>query len=460
MPWIVPAPRRSGRECAVSNSPGSKNLLTLVIAMFAVSFLLALSAEQANAIPAFARKYKTSCSTCHYAFPRLNGFGKAFNNNGFRYPEGQDPEMTKDTPVSLGSEAYKRVWPDAIWPTDMAGVPPVSFRALGRFHYQEIDGMTTFEVPHELELLFGGTFDDKLSYVGEIELEHEAEVGYDFAIQYDFSPAAHLKIGSVGPEWTPEHHRLTKEHYNVDNLRNQSGTWRGRSGAGAGMALWGALNGSGGKGGLTYNVGIGNGQNDEENFDLNKDKDVYARATYKFGGLGEAGGTEGQASTSSAFYEDNSIRFGGFAYRGVATDGSGHDDEFNVFGGDVDLWYNRFSVTAGGMAMSSEYGSNVTTKVASKTGVSLVEEWVPNTRDSFAAFATGRCVLYPWLIGYARYEYTDIDTDSDADPQTTLIPAVIVMVRANVKCSAEYKIPLDDASQDQGKGTLQVDFAF
>jgi thiol-disulfide isomerase/thioredoxin len=42
-------------------------------------------------IPAFSRKYKTSCSTCHYAAPMLNGFGKAFKNNGYRYPAGADP---------------------------------------------------------------------------------------------------------------------------------------------------------------------------------------------------------------------------------------------------------------------------------------------------------------------------------------------------------------------------------
>ena len=69
---------------------------------------LSLIVQETQAIPSFARKYKTSCSTCHYAFPKLNGFGKAFKNNGYRYPAGQDLEMTKEEPVSLGADAYKK----------------------------------------------------------------------------------------------------------------------------------------------------------------------------------------------------------------------------------------------------------------------------------------------------------------------------------------------------------------
>ena len=40
----------------------------------------------AKAIPAFARKYQTSCTTCHTAFPKLNPFGEAFRRNNYRFP--------------------------------------------------------------------------------------------------------------------------------------------------------------------------------------------------------------------------------------------------------------------------------------------------------------------------------------------------------------------------------------
>ena len=49
----------------------------LVLALLA--FLLPQSAD---AITAFARKYQTSCMTCHESLPRLNAVGEAFRLNG------------------------------------------------------------------------------------------------------------------------------------------------------------------------------------------------------------------------------------------------------------------------------------------------------------------------------------------------------------------------------------------
>ena len=36
-----------------------------------------------KAIPAFSRKYQTSCTTCHNNYPELNDFGEAFKKRGF-----------------------------------------------------------------------------------------------------------------------------------------------------------------------------------------------------------------------------------------------------------------------------------------------------------------------------------------------------------------------------------------
>ncbi|MFQ5453671.1 MAG: hypothetical protein ACE5D6_05745, partial [Candidatus Zixiibacteriota bacterium] len=111
-----------------------KRLLTIGVGacLLLASMFFAVKTE---AVPTFARKYKTSCSTCHYAFPRLNYFGKAFRDNGLRYPGG-DKEFAKEEAVSLGSESYKRVFPDAIWPADIPGAPVVSFRWISRMHYE------------------------------------------------------------------------------------------------------------------------------------------------------------------------------------------------------------------------------------------------------------------------------------------------------------------------------------
>ncbi|HVR87262.1 MAG TPA: hypothetical protein VMU54_23260, partial [Planctomycetota bacterium] len=45
------------------------------------------AAGRAEALPEWARKYKTSCVTCHEAFPSLNSVGEAFRLNGYRFPD-------------------------------------------------------------------------------------------------------------------------------------------------------------------------------------------------------------------------------------------------------------------------------------------------------------------------------------------------------------------------------------
>src|SRR5580693_8313807 len=79
------------------------------------------------AIPAFSRQYGTSCSTCHVAFPKLNDFGKAFKDAGFKFPK-DDETFLKVPPVMLGAPAQKEIWPKAIWPGTIPGLPPIGLR--------------------------------------------------------------------------------------------------------------------------------------------------------------------------------------------------------------------------------------------------------------------------------------------------------------------------------------------
>lgn len=87
-----------------------------------------------HAIPAFARMYGTSCSTCHIDFPKLNDFGKAFKDAGFKFPK-DDESMIKIPPVMLGAPANKELWPKAIWPGNIPGIPPIGFRMNNYFQY-------------------------------------------------------------------------------------------------------------------------------------------------------------------------------------------------------------------------------------------------------------------------------------------------------------------------------------
>src|SRR5271157_131632 len=106
-----------------------KWLSLLFVTVLAVSSaLIVLSVPtSAGAIPAFSRKYGTSCSTCHMDFPKLNDFGKAFKDAGFKFPKG-DEDFIKVPQVMLGAPAQKELWPHTVFPGTIPGLPPIGLR--------------------------------------------------------------------------------------------------------------------------------------------------------------------------------------------------------------------------------------------------------------------------------------------------------------------------------------------
>ena len=95
-----------------------------LIAKHSARLLLAVAAlvpafampDAAEAMPAFARQYNISCSTCHSAYPRLNDFGEAFAAANFRLPNWResntvdtgDPKLVlqKFPPFAIRAQAY------------------------------------------------------------------------------------------------------------------------------------------------------------------------------------------------------------------------------------------------------------------------------------------------------------------------------------------------------------------
>ncbi len=100
----------------------------------ALMVLVLAFCKPSHAIPAFARMYGTSCSTCHIDFPKLNDFGKAFKDAGFKFPKDNE-SMLKIPPVMLGAPANAEVWPKAIWPGTIPGQPPIGLRYNNYFQY-------------------------------------------------------------------------------------------------------------------------------------------------------------------------------------------------------------------------------------------------------------------------------------------------------------------------------------
>ena len=78
----------------------------IFIVLVGLLVLVALTGSS-QAIPAFSRQYGTSCSTCHVDFPKLNDFGKAFKDAGFKFPK-DDESFIKIPPVLLGAPADRK----------------------------------------------------------------------------------------------------------------------------------------------------------------------------------------------------------------------------------------------------------------------------------------------------------------------------------------------------------------
>jgi hypothetical protein len=67
-----------------------RRMSSVLVAAFALIFLIIGSSRSANALPAFARKYGLRCSACHESWPMLNFFGQKFKDNGYQLMNDRD----------------------------------------------------------------------------------------------------------------------------------------------------------------------------------------------------------------------------------------------------------------------------------------------------------------------------------------------------------------------------------
>lgn len=425
-----------------------------------IVFLLVLAAipDRADAVPAFARKYKTACITCHATFPRLTALGEAIRLNGYKMPGG-DELYVKDQPVSMGAEAYKQVFPNAVWPSDIPGMPPLSIRIKTDYDF-DVGGSkasrTEFKLD-EAELLAAGSLGENMSFFVEIAHE-EPELEIDFVNQEveEFESGTefsgwllwedlfkrsvgenhlNLRFGSIGMQDlalpnTRDHNRITVQHYlYVDELHLSA---HGSSGVGV------EANGFGKN--WRYNAGVLNGDG------ATSKKNYYAAASLKFGGLGYdgSGGTTvegGLSTTPSGYWRDDSILIGAFYYK---TYSGAQDLQFDRIGADARLNYKDLSVALGFIT-----GDN---------------DAMNEKKDIW--FAEAEYFVLPWLQPYLRYE--NLESDLSNGDKSRLVVGAACLARANVKFNVEGRFytkndPIEAATgdkNDEDRVVVRLDYAF
>ncbi len=120
----------------------------IVITALTAIFSAALS-ESLFAIPAFARKYKMSCSVCHSPFPRLKDYGEEFAGDGFVLKDKDAPRYY----VDAGDENL-----------DLIREFPFAVRLDGHLMYAEDEEKLDFRTPYKLKMLSGGALSENLAY--------------------------------------------------------------------------------------------------------------------------------------------------------------------------------------------------------------------------------------------------------------------------------------------------------
>ncbi len=407
---------------------GKLAILAVAAACLALPLLFP---SQASAIPAFARRYETACTTCHVLPPKLNAFGVAFKNNGYRMP-AEDEKFIKQPDVPMGAPGWKKMWPKkGVWPGAIQDRIPLSGAVELVTDVAPKDPVKVdFALPEEFELMAGGTLGSRFSFLGELAFEFEdgeTEVDFErghFNIQLlENNPLLNLRLGRMETGATPFSRfswRLTDKDFIVSDFRAVPGGFRFRSRQ-QGFEFWGARNGPGG-GGFQYSLGLVNGSGSSN--DDNSQKDVYAGASYKFWGFGVAGPSKALDSLKSTEnYIDNSVEVGVFAYNGRTGESSLDEVRFNRTGFKVNAYYDRLNL----------FGAYV-------RGRDLVLFTGPPRVTSDVWFLEGDVMVLPWVMGILRYDQAI--GESTFLHVKRLVPGVSFMVRANVILTAEAPLYL------------------
>jgi hypothetical protein len=138
------------RRCGLSSGT------QFVVGSLVLIFLVLSSSENANALPAFARKYGLRCSACHESWPMLNYFGQKFKDNGYQLMNDRDSPIWQNPaywPITLrmtpfwSRESTNKVAVDTAGGTGETKITTTGFNLSG------------------LDILTGGTLENNISFL-------------------------------------------------------------------------------------------------------------------------------------------------------------------------------------------------------------------------------------------------------------------------------------------------------
>jgi hypothetical protein len=441
-----------------------------------VGLILLSAAPSVKAIPAFARKYKTACATCHNNWPELNDFGRAFKANGFRFPKDDD-QFVKDPPLMLGAEAQKETFPYSIYPGELPNIP-IAFRYSGYLNYNSTQPAavtaangyspnTTLFSPNTVTMIAAGNFgpsfsfwiDDDLSAGGSGaqgglgdgylranlgSIFHVAPMDLSvrfgqFELDLPFTDARTINLSGYA---------IYDEAAMANPANPATGTTNNPlalSSPQTGIEIGGYPH----NGNTWWNVAVVDGENAVYGTGTastgHNSKDVYVHVAQRFNLEGDAAvRKEIQAAGPTGVRDHHSLRFDGFAYygRNELNQGGALFSNLGVFhepfyraGGAFDYkLHNRFELYG-----LYEHGHD-SNHALNSGGTALVSA----TPVTFSGgFLEAEFWAYPWLIATMRYDGVNSPTDfqngvSRHDTRGSYVPGLYFLVRPNIKLEMEY----------------------
>ena len=399
--------------------------ILLVLSMF--SAVLTVLPDSASAIPAFSRRYETSCNTCHqYHYPRLNSFGRTFRENGYQWPEGaEDPyrasrsiqpadgqglAIFKEVPLSLRGQAFGLARP-----------------------VTEDELEPNFDVSIFSFVLGGGSVTEDVSYFFSWTpfpdpSVHQARVGvHNLAANAIGKGTLNVRAGALFllDFQRPGHRFLSAAPTSATEVAvglNRF-TWDETS---YGVQLYGRpLFGP-----FMYELAVVAGDPGDEGFERDAWKDGFARLSY-------------------TFFQNTSheLRLGGFGYLGrsdIVTDVGGVElairDDFYMVGGDLELDVGPLNLFA--MSYYGHHGDPLPDGLP-VSFVAVRAEALWSLAQSWALGLRGELVRSEDLTSLDRAEVS---------------PHLTFLIATNALASLVWRQSLDDV--DEMSGLLVLDVAF
>jgi hypothetical protein len=430
------------------------------------SLILAL-ASTAQAIPAFARKYGTSCQTCHTAYPRLAPFGEAFRRNGYRFP-GIDSDFIKQETVPLGQDEQKKAFPNSVWPAWVPSIPGLAIGANGTVVTHPSKGSDAFVADNHTQFsldnliaeahLWGGwSIDDsttlwfELTVVpGSADLERAQILFNDlFGPKHMFN----LVVGRGVPtlsSFSPHSSYLADSQFVTFALPQIYGSpdagWQLADNFNL-VELNGIIQGR-----VEYGVGLNAGSHVSA---IRPTENVYGHLGFKLGGMRMDGeGSTGSTDVAKPWAE-TALTVHGFAshanteYTSVAvTDATTTPP--TTLGATQDV-SNSYGVGARLQVQSLELNAEVYwDQHDHATGV-IGGDGRPGGVTATVLWGELSYILYPWLIPAVRVEHVNLSPDAGTGTSSTrILPGVVFLVRPNVKLTLVGAFELTSGLPDQG----------